>query len=254
MQFSKIKESVFALSQVASKHSPEILIGVGIAGFITAICTTAVVAPKAAKKVEVKKSETEDGKITPLEVLQCTWKEYLPVVLITLTSTVCVIQSKHIDAKRLSALGTLYQIAESKLVKKDEIIKDYLGDKKINDFKSFEANKAIDNNEKVNKMIIVEKDKPKIYIEYTGDVLVGDRAQVEKGINEFNRRMVCGFDYGMSLNDLWDILGLPQAKIGDEVGWNPGKGLVEVRWSAFLRDDIPMQQMEFVNPPYYDFR
>ena len=237
-----------------TKHGPELLIGVGIAGFVSAVVTTARVTPVAQQKIEEKRAESETGELTPMEILQATWKEYLPVALMVLTSTVCVIQSRNINAKRISALGTLCQIAETKMEKQNDAIASYLGDKK-EEFDAFKANKELDEKEKEQggKLIVVEKDKPVVYLENTGDLISGDRSFVEKKVNEFNRQLVYGMDVGRSLNDLLDLLDVPPRDIGDCIGWNASKGLVDIQFSAFLRDDVPMLQVRFENPPYYNF-
>ena len=67
--------------QSVSKHSPEILTGIGIAGMITTTVLAVKATPKALKLIEERKRElvldsdsTEyEGNLPPVEVIKTTW-------------------------------------------------------------------------------------------------------------------------------------------------------------------------------------
>ena len=60
------------------KHSPQILIGFGVAGMVGATVLAVAATPKAMKLIEEKKEEEGKDNLTPLEIVQTTWKCYIP--------------------------------------------------------------------------------------------------------------------------------------------------------------------------------
>ena len=64
-----------------SKHSPEILMGMGIAGMITTTVIAVKATPKALRLLEEKKHELEVETLAPVEVVKTTWKCYVPAAV-----------------------------------------------------------------------------------------------------------------------------------------------------------------------------
>ena len=61
----------------ASKHSPEILIGFGVAGFVTTTVLAVKATPKAIQLLDDAKKENDVDKLPPLEVVKVAWKPYM---------------------------------------------------------------------------------------------------------------------------------------------------------------------------------
>ena len=72
--FNSVKTSV-------SKHSPEILTGIGIAGMITTTVLAVRATPKALKLIEEKKDELSVDKLKPIDTVKATWKCYIPATV-----------------------------------------------------------------------------------------------------------------------------------------------------------------------------
>ena len=69
-----------------SKHAPQILVGLGVAGSIAATVFAVKATPKAIKLVEERKEKENKEHLTPLETIETTWKCYVPSAVILLTS------------------------------------------------------------------------------------------------------------------------------------------------------------------------
>ena len=116
--------------KAASKHSPEILTGLGIAGMITTTVLAVKATPKALELIEEKKREERKDELTPVEVVQTTWKCYVPAVTTGIVSAACLIGSNSVSARRSAALATAYKISETALSEyKDKVIEE-IGEKK----------------------------------------------------------------------------------------------------------------------------
>ena len=73
----------------ATKHSPEILTGIGIAGMIMTTVLAVKATPKALELIEKQKKEEQTDDLTPIEVVKTTWKCYVPAVATGAASITC---------------------------------------------------------------------------------------------------------------------------------------------------------------------
>ena len=113
-----------------SKHSPEILIGFGIAGMLTTTVLAVKATPKAMQLIEEKKEENEVDKLTVKETLQTTWRCYIPAATTAIVSTACLIGASSIHAKRNAVLATAYKIAETTHREYRDKVIETIGEKK----------------------------------------------------------------------------------------------------------------------------
>ena len=81
-----------------SKHSPEILIGLGIAGMVTTTVLAVKATPKALRLIDMKKEELEVDNLTPVETVKATWKCYVPAAVSGAVSIACLVGSHYVNA------------------------------------------------------------------------------------------------------------------------------------------------------------
>jgi len=75
---------------------------------------------------------------------------------------------------------------------------------------------------------------------------------LEKATNEVNMQILR--DGYISLNVLYDEIGLSTTDLGKALGWNLVDGLVELRFDSQLtRDGIPCLVIGYVGVPKYDY-
>ena len=86
--FTEIAEN---MKTAISKHSPEILIGFGIAGMLSSTVLAVTATPKAMKLIEEKKHEKGVDKLTVKETVKVAWKCYIPAATTAAASTACLI-------------------------------------------------------------------------------------------------------------------------------------------------------------------
>ena len=101
---------VFRQHIQSSKHSPEILTGIGIAGMAYTVVTAVKATPKALRIIEEEKPETK------LEAIKATWKCYIPTIVTGVMSTACLIGANSVNARRNAALAAAYNISQAALV------------------------------------------------------------------------------------------------------------------------------------------
>ena len=58
----------------------------------------------------------------------------------------------------------------------------------------------------------------------------------------------------ISLNELYDELDINHIEIGDDLGWNIDRGLIDIDFSSQIADDgTPCIVLDFSIEPRYDF-
>lgn len=236
-----------------SKHSPEILTGLGIAGMITTTILAVKATPKALELIEDKKEEldiypTDD--LTPMETVKATWKCYIPAAVTGAVSTACLIGASSVNAKRNAALATAYNLTATAFSEFKNATIETVGEKKEQLIRNKVAEERVAK-EPVNQSAIIVSGNgtTRCFDTITKQRFVSDIESIKRIVNELNRKMVNGEDY-ISLNEFYYELGLESVAIGDELGWNVTRGLIEIDFSAQLDSDgIPCIVLDYAVAP-----
>ena len=102
------------------------------------------------------------------------------------------------------------------------------------------------------EVIITDRGHTLCYDELSGRYFYSDVDTIRKAANEINRRMLD--DMCASLNEFYYEIGLDGTRLGDELGWNVSKGLIDLKFSATVSsDDRPCIVMDYQVPPRYEF-
>ena len=236
-----------------SKHSPEILTGLGIAGMITTTVLAVRATPKAIKLIEQKQNELypeSTQKLTPIETVKTTWKCYLPAVITGAVSTACLIGASSVNASRNAALATAYNLSATALSEYKEKTLETVGEKKEREIRDKIAEERIQKEPVNNSAIIVSgTGNTRCFDTITKRRFTSDIEQIKRIVNELNRRMVNGDDY-ISLNEFYYELGLDGCAVGEDLGWNVTRGLIELDFSAQLdTDGVPCIVLDYMVAP-----
>ena len=255
-----------------SKHSPEILTGIGIAGMITTTFLAVRATPKALELIEEKKDELNNKKIeerldkngdlrdykeiTKLkfpDLFKATWKCYIPATVTSVASIACLVGASSVHIKRNAVLATAYQLSETALTEYKEKVIETIGEKKEEVIRDKVNKDRIEKNPvSKNNVIITDKGNTLCYDHMSGRYFKSDIDKINKAVNVINNRIL--HDFYASLNDLYSELGLYTVSLGDKLGWNSDMGLIEVEFSSQLADDgTPCLVMDFNKAPKYDY-
>lgn len=238
-----------------SKHSPEILTGVGIAGMVTTTVLAVKATPKALRLIEMKKEEEQTDILTPIDTVKAAWKCYIPSVALGATSIACLVGASSVNLRRNAALATAYKLSETALSEYREKVVETLGEKKERAVRDKVDKERIEKNPVANTEVYVTGNgKSLCYDYYSGRYFESDIELIKKAINELNKRMIHDIFGYVSLNDLYDELGLPNTGTGDVIGWNVQKGLIKDDLGAQLATDgRPCVVLNFEVGPYHDY-
>lgn len=236
-----------------SKHSPEILVGIGVTGMITSTVLAVRATPKALGLLEGAREEKHGEDLTPLEMVKVAWKPYMPSIVIGAVSVSCIIGASAVNTKRNAALATAYAISEKSLLTYRDKVIETIGEKKDKEIREKIAQDEVDKKPVSNSQVIITSKGNTLCMDaLSGRYFRSDLDKIKKVINELNRDIVTQ-NY-VSLNELYYALGLEGLKNGSRLGWNINEGLIELSYSTCLAEnDEPCIVINYETEPYYDF-
>lgn len=239
-----------------SKHSPEILTGIGIAGMISTTILAVKATPKALKLIddaEDAKIVNEGERLTKTEIVKVAWKPYIPAIVTGVASVTCLIGASSVNAKRNAALATAYELSKTALSDYKEKVIETVGEKKEQIIRDKVDQDKIDKNPvNKNNVIITNNGDALCYDGISGRYFKSDMDTIKKAINEVNREMTYS-DY-ISLSEFYDEIGLEHTDISDYLGWNIADGLLDVTFgSRIASDGTPCITLDYRIAPRYDY-
>lgn len=229
------------------KHSPEILVGMGIVGMVTTTVLAVRATPKALKLMEEKKAKTAK------EIVKATWKCYIPSVVTGAVSIACIVGASRINAKRNAALFTAYTLAETGLKEFKDKVTETVGEKKEKAIEDAIAKDHIDSHPIVNSEVVITGAGDTLcYDTTTSRYFMSNIEKLRRAENNLNARLLQ--EMYIPLNDYYDEIGLPPCEIGNDIGWNMDGGLIEFSYSSQIAGDgRPAIVVDFRIAPRYDF-
>ena len=245
MDIKKIRNNVV---DAVSEKSPEILIGLGLAGMLTSTVLAVKATPKALAILE-----EEDRELSKIDKFKLTWKYYAPAAIGYCTSAACILGAHSVNAKRNAVLAGAYKISENALLEYRDKVVETLGEEKEKEILDSIAEDRVQQGPKqANGVLVAGKGDTLCYDMYSGRYFNSDMDSINRVLNEINYKLMQ--DNIMSVNDFYDAIGLNPISTGYDVGWNVDEGLIRLYFSSTLTEDgQPCLAMHFDNLPRYDF-
>lgn len=235
------------------KYSPEILTGIGIAGMISSTVLAVRATPKALELLEEAKNEKGED-LTTKEVIENTWKCYIPSALTCTASVACLVGASSVNYKRNAALATAYKLSEEALTIYKEKVIETLGENKEKEIREKVSQETIDRDPVTSKEVIIAGSGTTLcYDAISSRYFTSDMETIRKALNDVNKKLLAQ-DY-VSLNEFYDEIDLDHTKIGDDIGWNTWRdGLIEIDFSSSIaKDGRPCLVLDYTVEPRYDF-
>lgn len=265
-----VKPFVHACKVRMAKNAPTILTITGITAMTSSTYWAVKATPKALalkEKAEVeknKKAGTFKGDkvndwiaLTKVEIVQTCWRCYAPAFITGVLGAACLIGANSMNLRKNAALAAAYALSETNFKEYREKTLEEVGEKKEEKIRNAVAEEKITKNP-VNTSTVLETGN--------GDTLCYDaicgryfKSSIEKlksALNELNMELVQ--DGYVSLNQYYDLIGLPDGMLGDDLGWsiNDNHSTVQLDLSAQLTKDeaqIPCMVVAFKYGPIYNY-
>jgi hypothetical protein len=259
MKTPNVTKLIKDVGVITSKHCPEILTGLGIAGMITTTVLAVKATPKALKLIEdYRENECADHhELTPIETAKVAWKPYIPAAVTGVVSIGCLVGASSVNARRNAALATAYQLSTTALSDYKEKVVETIGEakeKEIRDKVVEDKIKKVPENNSSTIVITGKDDEIPFYDIAFGQLFYSTLERVDAAINKINYDMLSN-QYA-SLNDFYDELGIDRIDIGDSLGWNISRdGMLEVSHdnTQVAKNGKPCFVIEYHVAPTYDY-
>ena len=253
MDKSNITNIIKGIKASISRHSPEILTGIGIAGMVTTTILAVKATPKAIKLIEAEKQAKHVDALSPVDTVKTVWKCYIPAAMTGVSSIACLIGSNAINAKRNAALTTVYTLSEMARNEYKEKVVETIGEKKERTIKEkVDAERIKKDPVSKKEVIITEKGTTLCYDHVFGRYFKSDIDIINRAMNKINREIV--INMYASLNDFYAELGLSPVEMGYDLGWNIDDGTIEIEPSSQLADDgTPCLVIDYSVSPKYNY-
>ena len=242
------------IRKFASKRSPEILTGIGIAGMITTTILAVRATPKALELIEEKKEEESIDELSSFEVVKVAWKPYIPAMVTCIASTACLIGASSVNTKRNAALATAYKLSETALSEYRDKVVETIGEKKERIVRDKVAEERVKKNPvSKNEVIVTGDGKTLCFDPISGRYFMCSIETIKKAENTLNKQMLHDISGYVSLNEFYDELGLDHTSVGNDLGWNTNQ-LIDIDFSSQLNDNgEPSVVLDYLVAPKCDY-
>lgn len=205
------------------RSSPTILTVLGIAGVVGTTVMAIKATPKAMKLIKAKKDELNTDKLTPTELVQTTWKCYIPSALIGAGTIVCIIGIGVMDKRNQAALMSAYAMLNESYKQYRQAAKKVYGedaDNKIHAEMAKDARVAsYEWGYQVYNMDMDPESEQLLFYDLTSKkYFTTTMAAVLNAQYHVNRNLAVRGD--CSLNEYLSFLGIDGVDKGDEMGWD----------------------------------
>lgn len=270
----KAKEMLEKSGKWFDNNSSVILLALGITGLLTTTAVAVSVTPKAVKKIEEHKGKIQGVKTKiseskmPEETKELKKEKallyldagkdlgllYGPAAILACTSCMCLIKSHNIEHKRLTAMTAAYQISETARREYKDKVLETLGAKKEKDIRDAIAQDKVKENPPDKQSDTYTSTQDTLcYDTMSGRYFRSSGEHIKKIENIMNRKL--RNEHYISLNEVYDELGLEHIRLGDELGWNIERDEIDFNLSGMLNDDdVPILVVDYYVAPRYDYR
>lgn len=242
-----------SVGRVHRQKSPTILTGLGIVAMGAAVVAAVKATPKAAKAIEVKRTEKADAgeKFKVRDVFESTWKHYVPTAVWFVVGTACIIGGHSVNERRNAALAGLYSISETALKDYKVATKAIVGEEKEKEISQRAAEKRIETLGADNiRMPVSQPGDISCVDAMTNQPFVSSPVKLRAIENDFNYRLNNGED--ITFNEYRDAVGLRPVSNGDDLLWYGNEDQVHIR-IEYVPDEheMPIANISFDDGPRY---
>lgn len=239
------------LSRNIKVNAPTILTGIAVTGLVSSVVLAIKATPKALDYVILEENLKGDD-LTKKEVIQATWKCYIPTAIMSGVTIGCIIGSNQVNMRRGAALASAYSITEATLKEYQNKVVEVVGEKKAETIKDEIAKDIVAKNPASGQEVIITGKGETLCLDVlSGRYFKSDIETIRKAENDLNSRMLQ--DEFISLNDVYYEFGLESTKLGDEMGWHQDDGLIYFEFSSQLTDGVPCMVIDYQITPHYDY-
>lgn len=207
------------------KNASTILTCIGGAGVVGTAIMAVKATPKALERIETAE-EIKGEKLTKMEAVKVAGPVYIPTVITGVATIACVFGANVLNQKKQAALMSAYALLDNSYKEYRNKVAELYGD---------DANSKVKNE--------IAKDHLKdakasgdpetrlFYDEYSERYF---ESTIEKVLQaEYDLNRMISIDYGVYLNEFYELLGIDTVDYGNYMGWSTYE-LLDCQWNCWI--------------------
>lgn len=219
------------LKRGLKQASPAILTCVSVVGMVATTVMAVKATPRATRLIEqaeVEKSlklgqgsESLDGELTPLEVVQLTWRCYIPAAAIGLSTIACIFGANALNKRNQASLVSAYAMLSESYQRYRRAANTVYGEDANSKIKAQMAKDtyvSADGYSVYSSDLDPESEKILCYDLFSQRYFTATMAAVLNAQYHVNRNL-CLRGY-TAINEFYEFLGIEPINHGDEIGWS----------------------------------
>ena len=234
------------------RNASTILTCVGGVGVVATAVMAVKATPKALTLLEDAKKEKGD-ELTKMEIVKVAGPAYIPSVVTGVATVACIFGANILNKRQQAALMSAYALLDNTYKEYQAKVKELYGEDADRTVKNelvkdkYEENNTSSGNEQL------------FYDEFSQRYFTSTTEKVLKAEYELNRLLAN--DYGVFLNEFYELLGIDTVDYGNYLGWSSYE-LVECTWACWvefehtkviMEDGMECTIISMQFEPTYDF-
>lgn len=219
------------MNSFANQNDRTILTALSLAGLLATAYAAYKAGPKVEKAVKHAKKDLElvapGDKEAKRAVVSEAAKKIVPAVVPTVimaTATgACILGNHKASSRRIAVLSAAYTVSETAMRELNGKMNEMLGENKTKAIKDAIVKDGLvrDGNEGYphnNQIIMTGNGEVLCKDVQTGRYFKSNAEKIQQAINKLSHDILS--EMWVSLNDFYELIGLPMVPLGDELGWN----------------------------------
>lgn len=210
------------------RNSSTILTCIGAAGVISTSVMSVKATPKALSLLEKAKEEKGED-LTKLETVKIAGPAYIPAVIVGVSTIACIFGASILNKRQQAALMSAYALIDNSYKEYKNKVEELYGEGTNSQIRNEIAKDKYEEND------ISKSDGKELFFDaFSSRYFESTMEDVIKAEYDLNR--ILAADYGVYLNEFYELLGLEAVDYGNYLGWSSCE-LVETYWSSWVDFD-----------------
>lgn len=230
------------------KHSPKILTGCAVGGVVTTVVFAVRATPRAMEVMDDLECEHPGRPIPKVEILKHVGPVYLPTLGMGTATVACIIGATAIQSRRNAVLAGLYSASELALKEYQNKVVEMIGEAKEAEVHDEINRDRLKLNPVTESNVVATGNGLSLCFDtLSGRYFLSDIELVRRAQNDINHMILN--EMWVSLNDLYEALGLDPIGLGNTIGWNVDH-MLEFRFTSDIASDgRPCLVLDYVEAP-----
>lgn len=207
------------------KNASTILTCAGGAGVIATSVMAVKATPKALSLLEKAKEEKGED-LTKVEKVKVAGPAYIPAVIMGVSTIACIFGANILNQRQQAALMSAYALLDNSYKDYRDKVEELYGEGSNDEIKEEIAKDKYEENPHS-----VNDGKQLFYDDFSQRYFEATTEQVLRAEHELNRMLAV--EYGVYLNEFYELLGIEPTDYGNYLGWSTGE-LVEACWYSWI--------------------